>query len=83
MLFGSIGTLVETSEIQRKSFNEAFKKKGLNWYWTKEEYIKLLNKSGGSDRIKEYAKKKKTKVDARQLRNLKTKLFLKNLMKVL
>ena len=40
MLFGSIGTLVETSEIQRKSFNEAFKKKGLNWYWTKEEYIK-------------------------------------------
>ena len=58
LLFGSIGTLVETSEIQRKSFNEAFKKKGLNWYWTKEEYIKLLNKSGGSDRIKEYAKKK-------------------------
>jgi len=27
LLFGSIGTLVETSEIQRKSFNEAFKKK--------------------------------------------------------
>ena len=75
LLFGSIGTLVETSEIQRKSFNEAFKKKGFNWYWTKEEYIKLLNKSGGSDRIKEYAKKKNTKVDARQLRNLKTKLF--------
>ena len=75
MLFGSIGTLVETSEIQRKSFNEAFKKKGLNWYWTKEEYIKLLNKSGGSDRIKEYAKKKNTKVNAKQLRDLKTKLF--------
>ena len=75
LLFGSIGTLVETSEIQRKSFNEAFKKKGLNWYWTKEEYIKLLNKSGGSDRIKEYANKKNTKVNARQLRNLKTKLF--------
>ena len=75
LLFGSIGTLVETSEIQRKSFNEAFKKKGLNWYWTKDEYIKLLNKSGGSDRIKEYAKKKKTKVNARQLRDLKTKIF--------
>ena len=60
LLFGSIGTLVETSEIQRKSFNEAFKKKGLDWYWTKKEYIKLLNKSGGSDRIKEYAKKKNT-----------------------
>ena len=72
MLFGSIGTLVETSEIQRKSFNEAFKKKGLDWYWTKEEYIKLLNKSGGSDRIKEYAKKKNTKVNPKKLRDLKT-----------
>ena len=75
LLFGSIGTLVETSEIQRKSFNEAFKKKGLDWYWTKKEYIKLLNKSGGRDRILEYAKKKYTKVNAKQLRNLKTKLF--------
>tara|TARA_B100001057_G_C22608997_1_gene855811 strand:+ start:234 stop:899 length:666 start_codon:yes stop_codon:yes gene_type:complete len=75
LLFGSIGTLVETSEIQRKSFNEAFKKKGLDWYWTKKEYIKLLNKSGGRDRITEYAKKKDIKVNARQLRNLKTKLF--------
>ena len=75
LLFGSIGTLVETSEIQRKSFNEAFKKKGLDWYWTKKEYIKLLNKSGGRDRIAEYAKKKDIKVNAGQLRNLKTKLF--------
>ena len=75
LLFGSIGTLVETSEIQRKSFNEAFKEKGLDWYWTKKEYIKLLNKSGGRDRIAEYAKKKDIKVNAGQLRNLKTKLF--------
>ena len=75
LLFGSIGTLVETSEIQRKSFNEAFKKKGLDWYWKKKEYIKLLNKSGGRDRIAEYAKKKDIKVNAGQLRNLKTKLF--------
>ncbi len=75
LLFGSIGTLVETSEIQRKSFNEAFKKKGLDWYWTKEEYTKLLSKSGGRDRIKEYAKKKNTNVNAKQLRDLKTKLF--------
>ena len=75
LLFGSIGTLVETSEIQRKSFNEAFKKKGLNWYWTKKEYIKLLNKSGGRDRIIEYARSKGIKVNAKQLRDLKTKLF--------
>ena len=73
LLFGSIGTLVETSEIQRKSFNEAFKKKGLDWYWTKKEYIKLLNKSGGKDRITEYARTKGIKVNAKQLIDLKTK----------
>ena len=33
LFFGSIGTIVETSEIQRQSFNLAFKEAGLNWYW--------------------------------------------------
>ena len=28
VLFGSIGTIVETSNIQRQSFNKAFKKNG-------------------------------------------------------
>ena len=46
LLFGSIGTIVETSEIQRKSFNSAFRIAGLKWNWTKEIYKNLLNKSG-------------------------------------
>ena len=33
LLFGSIGTLIESSNIQRNSFNEAFKEAGLEWYW--------------------------------------------------
>ena len=75
LLFGSIGSIVETSEIQRKSFNESFKKYGLEWNWTKREYINLLSKSGGKDRISRYAKKKKNVVDSTYLRNLKTKIF--------
>ena len=51
LLFGSIGSIVETSEIQRKSFNKAFKQYGLDWNWNKDEYQKLLSKSGGKDRI--------------------------------
>ena len=51
LFFGSIGSIVETSDLQRKSFNQAFIKSGLNWHWTKKEYKKLLNKSGGEDRI--------------------------------
>ena len=47
ILFGSIGTIIETSEIQRASFNQAFLEKGLDWYWSKETYKKLIKKSGG------------------------------------
>ena len=75
LLFGSIGSIVETSEIQRKSFNKAFKQYGLDWNWTKREYLSLLNKSGGKDRISKYAKMKKIKVNSVYLRNLKTKIF--------
>ena len=75
VLFGSIGTIVETSDLQRKAFNHAFKKNNLNWIWTKKIYKILLNKSGGKDRILNYALQKKISVDADHLRNLKTKIF--------
>ena len=75
LLFGSIGSIVETSDIQRKSFNKAFKQYGLDWNWTKSEYLTLLSKSGGKDRISRYAKKNKIIVNSKYLRNLKTKIF--------
>ena len=75
VLFGSIGTIAETSELQRKAFNQAFKIDNLDWIWTKKIYKILLNKSGGKDRILNYASQKKISVDADHLRNLKTKIF--------
>ncbi len=81
LLFGSIGSIVETSEIQRKSFNKAFKQYGLDWNWTKREYQSLLSKSGGKDRILRYAKKKKIEVNSVYLSNLKTKIFNNYLLK--
>ena len=75
LLFGSIGTIVETSEIQRKSFNSAFKIAGLKWNWTKEIYKKLLNKSGGEERILRYAKQTKKNVNSKNIIKLKTKIF--------
>ena len=81
VLFGSIGTIVETSDLQRKAFNQAFKKNNLDWIWTKKTYKILLNKSGGKDRILNYASQKKISVDADYLRNLKTKIFNNNLKK--
>ena len=81
VLFGSIGTIIETSDLQRKAFNQAFKKNNLNWLWTKKIYKDLLNKSGGKDRISNYASQKKISVDAELLRNLKTKIFNEYLKK--
>ena len=81
VLFGSIGTIIETSDLQRKAFNQAFKKNNLNWLWTKKIYKDLLNKSGGKDRILNYAFQKKILVDAELLRNLKTKIFNEYLKK--
>ena len=75
VLFGSIGTIVETSEIQRRSFNKAFKLCGLNWIWTKNIYKKLLSKSGGKNRVLRYAKKENFKVDSIKISNLKTRIF--------
>ena len=56
ILFGSIGSLVESSEIQRKAFNEAFKEFGVDWYWNVANYIKMLEKPGGLNRLLEYSK---------------------------
>ena len=81
LLFGSIGTIVETSEIQRKSFNSAFKIEGLKWNWTKEIYKNLLNKSGGEERILRYAKQTKSNVNSKNIRKLKTKIFNRYLKK--
>ena len=81
VLFGSIGTIVETSDLQRKAFNQTFKKNDLDWIWTKKIYKILLNKSGGKDRILNYALQKKISVDADYLRNFKTKIFNDNLKK--
>ena len=80
ILFGSIGTIIETSEIQRKSFNDAFKEAGLDWYWDERDYKNLLQKSGGAKRIEDFAQKNNSTVDASKVRLRKTELFNKYLI---
>lgn len=55
IIFGGIGALVETSELQRKSFNRAFEEAGLYWNWDAETYRRLLDVTGGRNRIRHYA----------------------------
>ena len=75
LLFGSIGTLIESSNIQRNSFNEAFKEAGLEWYWDEQDYKVLLKKSGGTKRVEDFAEKNNTNVNAKKIRNRKTEIF--------
>jgi len=75
ILFGSIGTLVETSELQRRAFNQTFSEAGLDWNWSEEDYRRLLSKSGGRKRVQDFASQRGIDVDAQQLHHRKTEIF--------
>ncbi len=75
ILFGSIGTLADTSELQRESFNRAFAAHGLDWRWEREEYIELLQGSGGAGRIRDVAARRGEEVDADAVHATKSQLF--------
>jgi HAD superfamily hydrolase (TIGR01509 family) len=79
LLFGSLSTIADTSELQRESFNEAFKAYGLDWHWDREEYLKMLEKSGGQNRIADYARSIGQTVDAEAIHRLKSEIFQKSL----
>jgi beta-phosphoglucomutase-like phosphatase (HAD superfamily) len=75
IFFGSIGTLVETSDLQRRAFNRAFAEAGLAWDWNVDTYKQLLTKSGGLNRIKDFACQQGIDVDANTLHQRKTEIF--------
>ena len=54
VLFGSIGTIAETSEIQRRSYNLAFKRLNIECYWNVANYCEMLKVPGGKDRIRNF-----------------------------
>lgn len=51
LFFGSIGVIMETSDIQRRAYNQALKEAGLPWIWDRAVYADLLEQSGGKDRL--------------------------------
>ncbi len=51
LIFDVDGTLAETEELHRRSFNEAFAAAGLSWHWDQPLYAKLLEVTGGKERI--------------------------------
>jgi HAD superfamily hydrolase (TIGR01509 family) len=75
ILFGSISTLVDTSELQRRAFNEAFEAHGLDWNWSRDDYKAMLGSNGGAQRITDYAKSRGDDVDAAGVHWTKSQIF--------
>lgn len=79
ILFGSISTLADTSEIQRDSFNRAFREHGLDWTWDRAEYAGLLGSNGGRDRVAAYAADRGEEVDADAVHATKSRIYQETL----
>ena len=55
LIFDVDGTLAETEEWHRHAFNAAFDAAGLGWHWDQALYAKLLEVTGGKERIRHHA----------------------------
>lgn len=79
ILFGSISTIADTSEMQREAFNRAFEAHSLDWTWDRDDYRSMLEGSGGEDRIAEYASSHGQEVDAAAVHASKSEFFQQSL----
>ncbi|MBX3623095.1 MAG: HAD-IA family hydrolase [Rhizobacter sp.] len=51
LIFDVDGTLADTEEAHRTAFNLAFERHGLGWHWDRDTYRRLLEVTGGKERI--------------------------------
>ncbi len=54
LIFDVDGTLAETEELHRRAFNDSFAAAGLPWVWDQLLYARLLEVTGGKERIRHY-----------------------------
>lgn len=54
LIFDVDGTLSETEEGHRGAFNEVFRDEGIGWHWSRDTYRRLLQTTGGKERMRTY-----------------------------
>ena len=54
LIFDVDGAMAETEEAHRRAFNEAFAAAHLPWYWDEPLYARLLDVTGGKERIRRF-----------------------------
>ena len=75
VLFGSIGTIAETSELQRQSYNLAFKRLDIGCYWNVANYCEMLKVPGGKERIKKFAVANLSSEQIEKIHDLKEEIY--------
>ena len=70
LLFGSIGSVVETSDIQRRAYNQALQEAGVAWVWEKDTYAELLEQAGGKERLAMLASATGANLSAEQIEKI-------------
>lgn len=58
LIFDVDGTLADTESTHRAAFNQAFAEAGRPWHWDEALYTRLLEVSGGKERILHYWKQR-------------------------
>lgn len=54
LIFDVDGTLADTEPVHLAAFNHAFAQAGMEWHWTPQLYTRLLEVSGGKERMLHY-----------------------------
>lgn len=65
LIFDVDGTLADTEESHRRSFNATFAAFGLEWWWNRETYRELLRVAGGRQRMRAFAEREDSTLAAR------------------
>ena len=86
LIFDVDGTLAETEELHRQSFNLTFQQFKLDWHWDPELYTELLQTTGGKERMIRYVERYRPQEHAvldrlPQLHKIKTRSYLDLLAK--
>jgi HAD superfamily hydrolase (TIGR01509 family) len=56
LIFDVDGTIAETEEAHREAFNRIFAEMGLDWRWDRAIYGKLLEITGGKERLRHFVR---------------------------
>lgn len=66
LIFDVDGTLADTEEAHRQAFNASFAHHGLGWQWSTADYRRLLQTTGGKERLRAHIVSLPIPIDDRQ-----------------